>query len=47
MYVAEIELDGRIVKVDEEGCLFDVNDRNRNVAAALAEREIITLTDKH
>lgn len=42
-----MDVNGTSVDVDEEGYLTDINDWNKDIAAALAETEEVELTDAH
>jgi len=43
----QLAIDGKIIALDKEGFLQDLTDWNENVAAELAQREQITLTEEH
>lgn len=45
--MSTISVNGRIIEVGEEGFLSNVDDWSRDVAAYLAEREGIQMSDQH
>jgi|TARA_R110000868_G_scaffold266000_4_gene524879 tRNA 2-thiouridine synthesizing protein E len=45
--VSDILVDGEAIALDKEGFLLDLQDWSESVAAALAEREGISLTPAH
>lgn len=45
--MSSLEIDGRVVELDQEGFLIDLSDWSEAVAAALAENEGISLGDAH
>jgi len=47
MHVTQMSIAGQRVRLDDEGYLIDPDDWDDNVAAELAQRENIALTDAH
>lgn len=45
--MANIEVDGKQIEVDEEGYLVDLGDWSENVASFLAGQDELELTDAH
>jgi tRNA 2-thiouridine synthesizing protein E len=42
-----LEVDGKEIEIGANGYIVNIDDWNENVAAALAEKENITLTQRH